>query len=50
MLEVAELKKAVGNAELKMTDEELENLITELDNDANGRINYSEFLAATVNV
>lgn len=33
-----------------MTDSEIDNIVVELDNDGNGLINYSEFMAATVDL
>ena len=49
-IEVSELRQAINNADLTMTAEEIDKIISELDFAENKRINYSEFLAATINV
>ena len=45
-----ELQQAIKSADLTMTAEEIDNIIKELDFAENKKINYSEFLAATINV
>ena len=37
-----------NRAELKVEQEEIDNILNEIDYDGNGSINYSEFLAATL--
>jgi Ca2+-binding EF-hand superfamily protein len=44
------LETAIKNANFEMTAVELKNIIMELDYAENQRINYSEFLAATITV
>ena len=44
-----ELEEVIKNrAELKVEQEEIDNILNEIDYDGNGSINYSEFLAATL--
>ena len=49
-LEYNELEDAMKNANMSMTAEEIKSIIAELDFAENKRINYSEFIAATINV
>ena len=49
-ISVSELKEAVSTTQLKMTDEQIESIMKEVDHHGNGKINYSEFLAATISV
>jgi len=45
-----ELKEAIKSSDIKMPDEDIEKIIKEVDYFGNGKINYSEFLVATVDV
>lgn len=45
-----ELRTALNDANIKIDDQELEKIICEVDYHGNNRINYSEFLAATISV
>lgn len=49
-LEVKELETVIKNSNMNLGQEEINNIIKELDFADNKRINYSEFLAATINV
>ncbi len=49
-IEVAELEEAIKHAKLDMTAKEIKQIIDELDYAGNQRINYSEFLAATISI
>lgn len=49
-ISVSELKEAVSTTQLKMTDDQIESIMKEVDHHGNGKINYSEFLAATISV
>ena len=48
-LEVSELEQAIQNANFNMSQEEIANIVKELDFAENKKINYSEFIAATIN-
>lgn len=51
IIDVAELRDGIKKANFSdITDEELNSIIGQLDYDNNGKINYSEFIAATVNL
>ena len=52
MIEIPELKKVlkVANFEQVASDKEIDDIIKQIDNDNNGQINYSEFIAATIDV
>ena len=49
-LEVSELQEVIKNTHMELGDEEINSIIKELDFAENKRINYSEFIAATINV
>ena len=49
-LEVSELEQIIRDSDLQMGIEEINSIIKELDFAENKRINYSEFIAATINV
>lgn len=49
-LEVAELEEVIKNSNMNMGQQEINDIIKELDFAENKRINYSEFIAATINV
>ena len=50
MINAEELKEAIKLSEIKVPDEEIDNIISEVDYYGNGKINYTEFLVATVDV
>jgi Ca2+-binding EF-hand superfamily protein len=43
-----ELKEALYQAQIKISDEELEKIVNEVDYHGDKMINYSEFLSATI--
>jgi calcium-dependent protein kinase len=45
-----ELKNAFVKAGLELTEKELNEIINRIDSDKNGKLNYSEFLVAAVNI
>jgi len=47
-IEYSELELAIRNAKFNMTTSELEKIIKEIDYADNHKINYTEFLAATI--
>ena len=47
-LNATELKDALIASSIAFTDEQIEKIIKEIDDHGNGKINYSEFLAATI--
>lgn len=49
-IHMKELRDALHEANIKVEDSELEKIINEIDYHGNKKINYSEFLAATVSV
>ena len=46
-IEIAELKKAVMDSEVEISEEEIDKIVKELDYDDNGMINYHEFISST---
>lgn len=48
MIHPHEIKKCILDNKIELTNTEVDELIKELDYAGNGKINYSEFLAATV--
>lgn len=48
-LEIQELEQAIKNADFNMSSEEIRQIVSELDFADNKKINYSEFIAATIN-
>ena len=50
MIKASELTAVMKQKELKMSDTEIKGLIDEMDYHNNGKINYSEFLSATINI
>lgn len=50
MISVVELKEALTRAKVKYNDQELDQIVKELDEGGDKKINYSEFLAATISV
>ena len=50
-IEPRELKVAIKNSNLEnMSAEEIDSIIDQLDYDHNHKINYTEFISATINV
>ena len=49
-IEIDELRDALNNRELKQTTEEIQAIIDQLDYANNDKINYTEFIAATIDV
>lgn len=49
-IELSELEKAIKEANFDLTAKEIRHIIQELDYSGNQKINYSEFLAATISV
>ena len=47
-IELNELKEAIKKAAFEISDEEIDKIIANLDYDDNKKINYSEFLSATI--
>ena len=45
-----ELRKAIKQSDIKISDEDIDKIILEVDYFGNGKINYTEFLVATVDV
>lgn len=45
-----ELKEAIKHSDIKIPDEEIDRIIEEVDYFGNGKINYTEFLVATVDI
>ena len=50
MLNAQELRAALIESDLNVTNEQIDNIISEVDYFGNGKINYSEFLMATLDV
>lgn len=50
LINADELKEAIKSSEIKIPDEEVDKIIEEVDYFGNGKINYTEFLVATVDV
>lgn len=50
MISAEELMEVLKNSDAKMSAEEVQDIIHELDYAENERINYSEFLSATISV
>ena len=50
MIDADELKKAVRESKLKISNRELEELIDNIDNNENRLIDYTEFIASTVDI
>ena len=50
MIKASELTAVMRSKQLKMSDADIKSLIDEMDYHNNGKINYSEFLSATINL
>ena len=46
----SELSKILKDKHMQIADSEIEQMIKEIDYHGNGKINYSEFLSATINL
>ena len=49
-IDLEELGKAFTKAEIDVTEDEISEMLKTLDSDGNGRLNYSEFLVAAINI
>ncbi len=49
-ISMQELKKAFEKSKISLTDKEINTIIERIDNDKNGKLNYSEFLMAAINI
>jgi len=50
MILASELAEVLKKKQLSMSTKEIQEMIQEVDYHGNGKINYSEFLSATINV
>ena len=50
MILASELAECLKKKQLSMSSKEIQEMIQEVDYHGNGKINYSEFLSATINV
>lgn len=50
MINAQELSEYLISKQSGLTDKEVQSMINEIDYQGNGKINYSEFLAATIDV
>jgi len=50
LINADELKEAIKASDIKIPDEDIDKIISEVDYFGNGKINYTEFLVATVDV
>jgi len=50
MIKASELADILKKKQLSMSQKEINEMIQEVDYHGNGKINYSEFLSATINV
>lgn len=50
MINVEELRKAIKQYDLSVTNDQVELIIKEIDYFGNGKINYTEFMTATLDV
>lgn len=50
LINADELKEAIKASEIKIQDEDVDKIIEEVDYFGNGKINYTEFIVATVDV
>ena len=50
MILATELAEVLKKRQMSVSDHEIKNMINELDYAGNGKINYSEFVSATINV
>ena len=50
MINADELKMAIQGSDMSIPNDQIENIISEVDYFGNGKINYTEFLVATLDV
>jgi Ca2+-binding EF-hand superfamily protein len=50
LINADELKEAIKQSEIKIPDNDVDKIIEEVDYFGNGKINYTEFIMATVDV
>jgi Ca2+-binding EF-hand superfamily protein len=50
LISAKELKEAIKQSDINIPDEKIEQIINEVDYQGNHRINYTEFLVATLDV
>ena len=50
LINAEELKIAIKSSDIDIPDAQIENIISEVDYFGNGKINYTEFLVATLDV
>lgn len=50
LINAEELKAAINSSDIQIPEEEVNKIISEVDYFGNGKINYSEFLVATLDV
>ena len=50
MINATELKDAIKASDINIPDEKIDQIINEVDYQGNGKINYTEFLVATLDV
>ena len=50
MISAIELKEAIKASDINIPDEKIEQIINEVDYQGNKKINYTEFLVATLDV
>lgn len=49
-LHASELKQALEASDIQISQDEIDKIVAEIDYHENGKINYSEFLAATLSI
>lgn len=50
LIKASELADVLKKSDVKVSEQEIQHMISEIDYHGNGKINYSEFLAATVSI
>ncbi len=50
LIDASEFKNAISNSKVKITEREAQELIDSIDNNLNTKIDYTEFLASTINL
>jgi Ca2+-binding EF-hand superfamily protein len=48
LISTAELTLAINRAKIEISDKEIAEIVKEIDYVGNGKINYSEFISATI--
>tara|TARA_B110000285_G_C15083360_1_gene594765 strand:+ start:1231 stop:1515 length:285 start_codon:yes stop_codon:yes gene_type:complete len=49
IIEVSELSQAIKKANMTLSNEDINEIISQIDENGDGEINYSEFITATIN-